>query len=189
VTARAGADIEFRSLREADLPLLAEWLGRSHVRAWWDGDGPAPDLAQIRRKWLPRTEDASPVRGWLAWLDGVPIGFIQSYVAMGSGGGWWEEVTDPGVRGIDQFLADERALARGLGSAMVRAFVAKLFEDGAVTRVQTDPDPANARAIRCYEKAGFRAVKRIVTPDGPALLMVVERPANRDTASPWKSLD
>ena len=34
-----------------------------------------------------------------------------------------------------------------------------------------DPDPANTRAIRAYEKAGFER-DRIETPDGPALLMV-----------------
>jgi RimJ/RimL family protein N-acetyltransferase len=44
-----------------------------------------------------------------------------------------------------------------------------------VTRVQTDPAPHNARAIRCYEKAGFRPVREIVTPAGAALLMVMDR--------------
>ena len=39
-------------------------------------------------------------------------------------------------------------------------------------RVITDPDPANARAIRAYEKAGFRQRPHVDTPDGPALLMV-----------------
>ena len=33
-------------------------------------------------------------------LNGEPIGYAQSYVALGSGDGWWEEETDPGVRGI-----------------------------------------------------------------------------------------
>ena len=58
---------------------------------------------------------------------------------------------------------------------MIRAFVRELFTDSAVTRVQTDPSPDNARAIRCYEKAGFRRVGVVATPDGPALLMVQER--------------
>ena len=35
-----------------------------------------------------------------------------------------------------------------------------------------DPAPSNGRAIRAYEKAGFRHVAVIVTPDGPALLML-----------------
>jgi aminoglycoside 6'-N-acetyltransferase-1b len=47
-----------------------------------------------------------------------------------------------------------------------------------VTRIQTDPSPRNARAIRCYEKAGFRRVGTIVTPDGPAEYMVIDRRRN-----------
>jgi RimJ/RimL family protein N-acetyltransferase len=60
---------------------------------------------------------------------------------------------------------------------MVAAFVAKLFEDPAVTKVQTDPAPTNARAIRAYEKAGFRRIGIVPTPDGDAMLMLVPRPA------------
>lgn len=58
---------------------------------------------------------------------------------------------------------------------MVRSFVEWLFEDPAVSRIQTDPSPDNGRAIRCYEKAGFRANREMVTPDGRALLMYCER--------------
>jgi len=39
-------------------------------------------------------------------------------------------------------------------------------------RVVLDPDPANARAIRAYEKAGFCRDRLVDTPDGLALLMV-----------------
>jgi hypothetical protein len=42
----------------------------------------------------------------------------ESYVPALEGDGWWPDITDPGVRGIDQFLADEASLSRGLGSAM-----------------------------------------------------------------------
>jgi hypothetical protein len=52
-----------------------------------------------------------------------------------------------------------------------RAFVQKLFEDPSVTVVQTDPHPANVRAIGCYEAAGFARVGIVQTPDGEALLM------------------
>jgi aminoglycoside 6'-N-acetyltransferase len=36
----------------------------------------------------------------------------------------------------------------------------------------TDPDPANTRAIKAYERAGFRRDRVVDTPDGPALLMM-----------------
>jgi RimJ/RimL family protein N-acetyltransferase len=96
-------------------------------------------------------------------------------VVQGAGGGWWHGEQDPGARGIDQFLAYADQRGRGIGTEMVRAFVLRLFDDPAVTRIQTDPDPRNARAIRCYEKAGFRRLREVVTPDGPALLMICER--------------
>ena len=62
---------------------------------------------------------------------------------------------------------------------MIAAFVARLFEDPAVTKIQIDPDPENARAIRCYEKVGFRRVGVVDTPDGPALLMTLARGEGR----------
>ena len=81
------------------------------------------------------------------------------------------------MRGIDQFLANAQQLGQGLGTAMVRAFVAKLFgDDTMVTRIQTDPSPRNARAIRYYEKAGFRARAEVETPDGRSWLMFCDRP-------------
>ena len=164
--------IEFRPLTDADLPQLAEWRARPHVAAWW---GAADSIDDLRADLLAAPNDPPDVRAFLAVLDGRSVGFIQAYVVLGGGGGWWPDETDPGARGIDQFLAEEADLGQGLGTAMVRAFVALLFADPAVTKVQTDPAPENARAIRSYEKAGFRRVALVTTPDGPALLMICER--------------
>ncbi len=180
VTDSTDSGITFRPLQEADLPLLTEWLNRPHILEWWSGGDAAANVATTRAKYLPRIDEDSPVKAYIAVLADEPIGFIQSYVALGSGGGWWEEERDPGVRGIDQFVCDSGRLGQGLGTAMVNAFVRGLFADPGVTRVQADPDPANARAIRCYVKAGFRVVRRITTPDGPALLMVVERMGHQE---------
>jgi RimJ/RimL family protein N-acetyltransferase len=162
----------FRPLQAADLPMLHGWLARPHWTEWW---GEAPTMAEVQEEYGAWIEDPAQVQPHIAMLDGQPFAYIQSYVAMGSGEGWWEDETDPGVRGIDQSIADGAQLGKGLGTAMVKAFVAQLFTDPKVTRIQTDPDPRNARAIRCYEKAGFRAVGEVQTPDGTALLMVCER--------------
>ena len=167
-------DLTFRPLRPADLPTLHEWLIRPHVAEWWQ---PTPSLAELEEEYAGRFAGTSDVKPYIALADGSPIGYIQSYTAMGSGEGWWADEQDPGVRGIDQFLANADDLGRGLGSLMVRTFVAELFADPEVTKVQTDPSPQNRRAIRAYEKAGFRPLGEIDTPDGRALLMICERPA------------
>jgi RimJ/RimL family protein N-acetyltransferase len=161
----------FRPLTHADLPLMHEWLNRPHIAQWW---GEPKDLESVVRTFSADLE--SPViRMFLACLDAEPVGYIQVYRVMGASPEWWTDETDPGARGTDQFLANAEQLGQGLGSTMVRQFVASLFADPEVTVVQTDPSPRNARAIRAYEKAGFRRVAEVVTPDGPALLMRVQR--------------
>lgn len=166
------ANITFRLLTTDDLPMLHDWLSRPHVAEWW---GPT-SLAEIAEEYGPLIAGRVPHRAFIALADGAPIGFIQFYVPVACHDeGWWLDEHDPGVRGIDQFLADGERLGQGLGTAMIRAFVAQLFADPAVTRIQTDPEPVNRRAIRCYEKAGFKAVREVDTPDGRVLLMVCDR--------------
>jgi aminoglycoside 6'-N-acetyltransferase-1b len=163
--------ITFQKLTAPDLSILVEWLNRPHVAEWWDA---CESLEEVREKYLPRMRDESTVVPYLAYLDSTPIGYIQSYVAAATSDGWWPNEHDPEVRGIDQFLADEQHLGQGLGTHMVKDFVQFLFRDPKVTKIQADPALTNARAIRCYEKAGFRRVGPITTPDGPAMLMVID---------------
>jgi RimJ/RimL family protein N-acetyltransferase len=160
----------FRLLTPADLPLLHGWLQRPHVARWWVD---RMSLADLEADYFSDPEDTT--RACIAWCSGQPVGFIQAYVVMDSDDGWWPEETDPGAWGIDQFLADGAGLGRGLGSAMVHAFVGQLFAEPSVTKVQTDPSPDNARAIRAYQRAGFVPMRNVVTPDGAALLMLCDR--------------
>ena len=172
---QADFDVEFRRLREVDLVLLHQWIQRPHVAKWWDGNRPPKTFEQIQAKYRPRLRHDSHIKPYFAWLAGQPIGFIQSYVAAECGDGWWEHETDPSVFGTDQFLSEEGLLGHGIGTRMVTAFVQRLFHDTRATKVQTDPDPTNARAISCYEKVGFRRAQVVDTPAGKALLMFIER--------------
>lgn len=145
---------EFEPLQGDHLPMLREWMQRPHVAQWWEAHDPGGN-----------------VRGHIVHLHERPIGYIQSYAAMEAGDGWWPDETDPGVLGIDQFIAEERLLDKRIGRMMIRSFTDRLFANPSVTAVQADPDPANERAIRCYRGAGFEDVGVVETPDGPALLM------------------
>jgi AacA4 family aminoglycoside N(6')-acetyltransferase len=168
--------VTLRRMTEHDLPMLHDWLSRPHVAAWWGAEGDGPTREQVLETYRPRVLAEGRVTPYIALLSGQAIGYAQSYVAMGSGDGWWPDETDPGVRGIDQFLAHPSQLNQGWGTQLVRALVAHLFADPAVTTLQTDPAPHNLRAIRCYEKAGFVQQALITTPDGPAVYMTRTRP-------------
>ena len=56
------------------------------------------------------------------------------------------------------------------GSAALRTFAEDLFRQGHRTII-IDPDPANTRAVRAYEKAGFKAIPHLLGRTGDTLIM------------------
>jgi len=102
-------------------------------------------------------------------IDGQPFGYLQCYDLTTWNSGFGPQPL--GTRGIDQFIGEPDLVDRGHGSAFIRTFADGLLAAG-TPRMVTDPDPANARAVRAYEKAGFHRDRMVDTPDGPALLML-----------------
>jgi aminoglycoside 6'-N-acetyltransferase len=153
----------FRPMAAADLPLVLHWLKQPHVAQWW-GD-PRQQFERVSGDLEVEAMDQFTV----ATGDG-PFGYIQCYdPEVWPDNGLGDHPS--GTRGIDQFIGEPDMVDRGHGSAFIRAFIERVLVAGA-PRVITDPDPANARAIRAYEKAGFYRDRLVETPDGVALLMV-----------------
>jgi len=171
----ADPDFEFTPLTEADLLLLMDWLNRPHLQKWWRSG--EISLHEVRQEYLRRIAAEDDARPFIARFGDQPVGYIQYYLASKGDPDWWPNHPASGVLGIDQFLADGVRLGQGVGTAMVSAFVEFLFRDPEVTEIRVDPRPDNPRAIRCYEKVGFRRIRPITTPDGPAVMMVLKRPA------------
>jgi aminoglycoside 6'-N-acetyltransferase len=153
---------EFRPMSASDLPTIRRWLEAPHVAQWWhdplqqfelvSGDLAHPDIAQF-----------------IVGAEAREFAYLQCYNLAA-----WDTGFGPqpaGARGLDQFIGEADMLGRGHGSAFIRGFADHLLASG-TPRLVIDPDPANARAIRAYEKAGFRRERIVETPDGPALLMV-----------------
>jgi aminoglycoside 6'-N-acetyltransferase len=152
----------FHPMAPADLPLIERWLALPHVRQWW-GD-PAEQYALVSGDL-----DEPAMDQYIVSITGSPFGYLQCYdlTAWNSGFG-----TQPlGTRGIDLFIGEPTMIERGHGSALIRCFTEDRLTQGA-PRMVTDPDPANGRAIRAYQKAGFERDRMVETPDGLALLMV-----------------
>jgi aminoglycoside 6'-N-acetyltransferase-1b/aminoglycoside 6'-N-acetyltransferase-2 len=167
--------VTLRAMTEADLPVLHDWLNRPHIVQWWGGEAQRPTLKDVVRHYLPRVLAQELAMPCVTLLGTELIGYAQSCVAMGIGVCWWPDETDPGVRGIDQFLAQPVHLNQGLGMQLVLVLLQRLYADLAVTKIQTDPAPGNHRAIRCYQKAGLVQDRLITTPDVPAVYTMQTR--------------
>jgi aminoglycoside 6'-N-acetyltransferase len=152
---------EFRPMTAADLPLIKRWLKMPHVIEWWGEPGEQFDLVS--------GDLTHPAMDQYIVATGErEFAYIQCYRMTEWNTGFGPQ--PDGTRGIDQMIGEPDMIEHGHGSAFIRAFIEDLLAAG-VPRVVTDPDPTNARAIRCYEKAGFARDRLVDTPDGIALLM------------------
>jgi len=129
--------LTLRRLVPADALEVLRIVQTPAVARWW---GP-PDPG------FPLTDDPESVRLTIV-VDGRVGGLIQ----------YWEE-RDPMYRhaAVDVFL-DPPLRGRGLGTEAVRRVVALLIGERGHHRITIDPAAANARAIKAYEKVGFRVV-------------------------------
>jgi RimJ/RimL family protein N-acetyltransferase len=160
-------EFKFEPLAESDYPLLLEWLKAPHMHEHWNPVQSIEDVqSQFNGKICNDLQQA-----YIVSLDGKKFAYIQNYRASKVGGGWWPNEADTTV-GIDQFIGDASFLDRGVGTRMVCAFSDWLLTFSDNKKIITDPAISNLRAIRCYQKAGFRELGEIDTPDGKELLMV-----------------
>lgn len=176
MTGWSESGVGFRPLAVDDLPLLYDWLGREHVRAWWGEIGSYDEAVQ---EYLDAIEGRDRADVYAIVVDDEPVGLVQTYVladypefaALVSAG--------PGTAGMDMLLGEERLIGSGLGTHVIRAFVRDVvFAATTTLACLADPDVRNLASVRAFEKAGFTAVSTFVDPEDGRLhaVMRVDRP-------------
>lgn len=124
----------------ADADLLVAWHTDPGVAEFWDGE------TFTREEMLVRL--ARPgVDAYIIEATGDPVGYLQA---------WFDESADE--CGIDMFLVPE-ARDRGLGPDAARTLVTYLLRVAERRRVTVDPYLSNDRAVRAWQKVGFRPVE------------------------------
>lgn len=160
------AEYGFRRVVRADLPMLADWLRQPVVAEWWqDTDQRIAEMVN----WL----DDPVLTQLLVLKDGQPIGFAQHSVAAHWGEAHYDDMNLPaGTVALDVFSGPG---GLGHGGEWLDALARHLLADAPALVI--DPDPANLRAIRAYQKAGFSGDRVVVGYQGqPARMMTRHRP-------------
>jgi aminoglycoside 6'-N-acetyltransferase len=136
-----GELVVLRPLLPSDRERMIEILSDPTVVEWWDTRGPEHSTEEL-------------LAGEPAWhvfgieVDGALAGSIQASE---------EEDADYRHAGIDIFLAAPFQ-GRGIGTDAIRTLARWLFDVRDHHRLTIDPAASNERAIRTYEKVGFRSV-------------------------------
>jgi aminoglycoside 6'-N-acetyltransferase len=144
--------VELRPMRVEDVGLLARWDEDPDVAAALGGrsedwyDWPAELARDVPWRELLIAEE-----------HGRPIGFVQLIDAVEEESHYWGDV-DPGTWALDIWVGSPNDRGRGLGTQVMRAAVARVFEHDGATAVVIDPQVTNRRAIEFYRRLGFESV-------------------------------
>jgi aminoglycoside 6'-N-acetyltransferase len=159
--------VSLRPLCRSDFTILLDWLNAPHVREWW---GPAPSAERVETKYTPRVDWDEPVHCLIASVNEQSVGMIQWYRTGDVDYGYPALRLSPLAIAMDIFIGEARFLGRGLGSAIVQRLIAELGTERAPYYV-IDPDAANDRAIRSYQRAGFCACAKVSKDNKVHLIM------------------
>jgi aminoglycoside 6'-N-acetyltransferase len=132
--------VTLRPLAAADASRLGRIAAEPEIARWW--------LGLTEQDVLEMAEPDEAELVFAVELDGEVIGLAQA-----------GEETDPQYRhaSLDIFLGtDWHGL--GLGADAIRTLARWLFEERGHHRITIDPALANERAIRSYERVGFKRV-------------------------------
>lgn len=156
--------------------MMHRWLNEPGVVQWWEGDDVSWE--GVVRDYGSPCKD--PVEHWVASMDGSDVGWIQCYSVSDDpqeAAKWWALGVDQTAAGIDYLVADPGTRGRGLGSAMIRAFVDEVVfgKHPDWTQACAAPFEANVASWRALEKAGFRFAGLVEEKDGLCRLMVRDR--------------
>lgn len=147
-------------MREGDVDLVATWLGRDHVQAWWRSSS---DPAAVALKYGPRIRGEVPTEMFIVVHGDRDIGLIQRYRLADhpeSFASLAKTGFDPTwAAGIDYLIGEPDLTGQGVGTEMIVAFTELLFADlDDVRSIAVTPQSANTASCRVLEKAGYRRV-------------------------------
>lgn len=135
-----GTATRLRPVRPEDTEALAAILAEPEVARWWG----RYDAERVRRDLI----EAPDTVVFAIEVDDELVGSIQ-YVE--------EPAPDYRHASIDVFLHPSWH-GKGLGTDAIRTLARHLIHDRGHHRLAIDPAAANERAIRTYERVGFRPV-------------------------------
>lgn len=151
-------DIFIRELEDYDKSLLLKWLTDERVLNFWEGKNVIFDMNRIIEDYYTE-EDVEVIRTIIEYC-GKSIGYAHMYKLSEELLNEYEyPLTEKVVYGIDQFIGEPEFWNKGIGTNFMKLILKFLVEEKNAEIVILDPHSDNPRAIRCYEKVGFKKIK------------------------------
>ena len=161
--------VSLRPAVRADWDLIRGWLVRPDIQERW-GALSATE-AEVN---VALGSDHALCR--IIIVDGEPVGYAHAVDATLWGAELPQDL-EPGTWDLDLFIASEEHRGKGVGQAALAQLKNEVFASTLALAVCVFPSIRNERAVRAYERAGFRWKRIWNDPQaGHSWFMVAERP-------------
>jgi acetyl CoA:N6-hydroxylysine acetyl transferase len=165
-------DFSLRRLSpDDDLDLVHTWMNDPEIARFWRMSWPPQKIAS----YLQQQDRSAHSTAYLGELDGVPMSYWELYRADLDALAQ-HYVAREHDAGLHLLLGPAECRGHGLGASLLHAVSSwQLDADPDATRVVAEPDAENKRAIRAFERAGFRRTVDFDLPHKRAALMIRDR--------------
>lgn len=158
--------IRVRQLQDCsdDYSLFVKWLSDLDVCEYYEGRTKPFNYDMVLEKFEERAKGIDPVIVGIIECEDVAIGFVQFYTT--EPGEYYEsDVIDRNnykiSYGMDIVIGDKNYWNKGVGTQTIQLLTEFLFNKKNADIIFIAPQTWNKRAIRCYEKVGFKQLKII----------------------------
>lgn len=153
-------DLRIRSLTKKDLPILLKWLTDDRVLEFYGGRDQNLTEFDILREYYE--EDNEIATRLIVECNEIPIGYVQVYDMIDEYYDSYQyDKKEEIVYCMDQFIGEPDYWDKGIGTRFMKMILEYLVTEKNARAVILDPHQNNPRAVRMYEKAGFKIIKEL----------------------------
>ena len=153
-------DISFRNLEDKDeeYELLYKWCSKEYIYRWFEQR--KLSYKEIKNKYKTKLENKKQDL-FIITYNNIDIGFVQIYK-------YNNDIKFKNYKNIyeyDVFIGEEEYLSKGIGSRCINKINEKIYKEYNANTILLRVFKKNIRAIKCYEKNGFKNIYEYVGKD------------------------
>ncbi len=145
----SGKKVSLRPMKPQEVKLIYKWANNPDVIPYWYKK--RMSLKQIKEDWKPHYfSDKIPQWGrcFAIQVEGKPLGMIN-----------YNKIDKLNKKvEIDIIIGEKKNWNKGYGTDAVKTLINYLFKEFKLNEIWIAPHTTNPRAIRAYEKAGFKKI-------------------------------
>lgn len=158
----------FKPAVESQRGLIFGWLQQDYISKWIHGQGLQNTLNGLEKFFQYQAEgrgldrESQITQHWIGYDGDIPFVYLlTSNVFKNTDDEYAKYCELEGLAiTLDIFIGNTEYLGKGLATTVIKEFLLSQFSD--ISEVFIDPEKSNVKAIRVYQKVGFRIVGEFI---------------------------